>query len=595
MQPINHDNYRSLLSAIERGDYISCKKGHWKTDNGVIRFIRWIFGRETDRLQNIVKTFVTALDELEAQSYHNRIDETITAQNIARLSGAIERYVGQNRSCAQSLNEMKLKVVSLKYRTQVLLPGAGSPALTQQFQQLVRDWKESDPLFHDKELKPWDLAKIDEFCQYPEFAQHLIDNPQQAYLQFKIAIRDNVQVNALVEFNHHVVDILYKCHMTCRIGAFSQPLLNVWSQGPKKNLELTIEGNPIDILNPNKVVTFSDGFQTTLTAIFKSFKYLNVQPSSGEYEFFRDGLRRWNGHKWGPKLVGRSGYNSIDVTVDRFWEKPDFPIYDIVNKEHIQRKYQIQIQDPLKTIQVLEATRSTQGIGLDGHGYTIFYIPTEDANNYKVIPVGLYANQFPVGEFEKASFIADTVPGTIVFPDPNYTYTRQKASIATEISDEQLEMQMKRLAATRINGGWFMWTWENCCHYAKKLFMEVIEDPALHSIIKKRTFKVLFLDCKPDNCFISLIQKGYRVVQIPYLKTIYEEFVFLILGTWRSLTVTETVIEENEEYQHIIKKSSYQSKFCKSIVNNLPGVFHDHVEKGEIPGAVLSYGHGRYA
>jgi hypothetical protein len=593
MQPIIN-NYNRFADDLNRNHYISCDKGQWKTDNAIVRFIRWLFGWESKRLQNIVKTFNSILDQLESQPFYYRVDETITAQSIINLSNSIHNYTHHDNSCSRALNEMKLKIISLRYRMQISEPERSTEDLKQNFRQLVLRWKEHDPLYVNKALDAADERKVEEFCRYPEFAQHLVNHPEQAFHQLKIGIRDNVDVRALIEFNHHVTKILYESHLTCRVGAFSQPLLKVWD-GHKKNLELIIEGRQVDILNPQLAVTFSDGFRATIQDIFHSYKHLNNQPTSGEYEFFMDGLRRWNGHQWGPKKMGQEGYHSIDVSQPRFWEKPDFPIYDIVTKEQIERKYQIAIRDPSSSIQVLEATRLNRGIGLDGHGYTIFYIPGRDPGTYKVIPVGLYANRFPVTHFEKASFISATTPGTIVFPDPNYTYTRQKASIAKEISDEQLEMQMRRIAATRINGGWFMWTWENCCHYAKNLFLNVIEnDPRLHSIIKKRTFKVPFIECRPDQWLITLIQKGYKICQLPYLKTAYEEFTFLILGTRRELSVKESVFEDNQEFVMLKTKSSYTSKFCRSKTNNLPAVFHNHVERNEIPGAVLIYGHGRF-
>lgn len=595
MQPINTDNYTLFTEALNQNQYISCKNGQWKTDGCIVRFIRWLFGWETNRLQNIITTFNQVLDQQESIPIYFRVDQIITAQNLVTLAQTIENYTRHDAKCSRGLNEMKLKIISLKYRMQISMPQDDpNEELKEQFKQLVVNWKQHDPLFHDATLHPADLRKIDEFCRFPEFAQHLINHPRQAYHQFKIAIRDNVDVEALIEFNHHISRILYDCHMTCRIGAFAQPLLKVWNLERKK-LELLVEGNPVDILDPNRVVRFTDGFEATIGDIFRSYRHLNTQPTSGEYEFFKDGLRRWNGHHWGPKKVGAEGYHSIDVSKPRFWEKPDFPVYDTVSKEHIERKYNIHIRDSKSSIQVLEATRSNRGIGLEGHGYTLFYVPRNDGT-YRVIPVGLYANLFPVNYFQNASFIADTVPGTIVFPDPNYTYTRQKASIAKEISDAQLELQMRRIAATRLNGGWFMWSWENCCHYAKNLFMNIIEDDvALRNIIKKRTFKIPFIDCRPNQWFITAIQKGYRVCQIPYIKTVYEELIFLILGTWRELTVKQTTISENRDVTRVIKKSSYESKFGQSKTNNLPAVFHQHVERNEIPGAVLSYGHGRFA
>jgi hypothetical protein len=232
---------------------------------------------------------------------------------------------------------------------------------------------------------------------------------------------------------------------------------------------------------------------------------------------------------------------------------------------------------------------------LQGHGYNLFYIPTGNGTTYKVLPLGLYSDQFPTDWLDKISFIGNTVPGTIVFPDPNYTYTLQKASVAKTITREQLAVQLKRIAYTRQNGGWFMWCFENCCYYAKNLFLKILapNDP-LAPIIKKHTFKVQFIDSKPEG-LIYLIQWVYKMCQNFILKPIYEEFTALLLRTRRKLTVRETLINDNNEIVNVEStKSAYNSKFGLKQKNNLPAVFHTHIENNEIPGAVLTYGHERF-
>lgn len=596
MQPINADNYIPLRDSLLQNRYISCSEGQWRVDSCLLRFVRWIFRTDSDRLLNIVNVFNKTLEDMESVPFHNSADEKITADHVISLSEAIENYTKSNPKTAHALNRMKLKIISLKYRMNINT-GAKEVhdlnVLKEGLKSAVSRWKEQDPLFSDKALSPHDFRKIDQFIKYPEFAQFLIEHPEQAAQQFKIAIRDNVDVKALVEFNHHVTDFLYKSHLTGRIGALARKQLRVSDRNSTKNLELRFRNHGwVNILDRNHVHTFSNGRQVALRAIFDSYRSLNHQPTSGEFEIFYDGLDLWNGHEWGAKKEGAEGYETLDVSQPRYWEK--LPVYDIATKEQIQRKYHINIKDAASSIQVLESTRLTLGISLEGHGYTIFYIPTGDGVTYKVFPFGLYANTFPTNSCQNASFIGDTVPGKIVFPDPNYAYPRQKASLAIEISPRQLEMQMRRIAATRLDGGWFMWTWENCCHYAKNLLLKVIDEKSeLHSIVKKRTFKVPFLQARADNWFINAIQTGYKACQFPFVKPAYEEMVFALLGTWRTLPVKETVFEDGHEFILLASKSSYQSKFCKSITNNLPSVFHSHVERGEIPGAVLSYGHGR--
>jgi len=595
MQPINSDNYTLFTETLLQNQYISCREGQWKANNCILRFVRWLFRWETDRLKSIIQVFNKILDDQESIPFHNRLDEKITAENLVTLSQAIEDYTKHDPKTSNALNVMKLKIISLKYRMNINNTGHDQIYLRDSLKQAVVHWKQQEPLFPDKTLSRHDIRKIEEFIHYPEFAKFLIDHPRQAAHQFKIAIRDNIDVRSLVEFNHQVTEFLYRCHLTGRIGSLAKQQLKVSGAGSQKNLELLFRNHGwVNILERDRVHIFSNGRQVALQTIFDSYRSLNYQPTSGEFEIFYDGLDLWNGHEWGPKKEGASGYDTLDVTQPRFWEK--LPVCDIATKEHIEQKYQINIKDTASSIQVLESTRLTLGISLEGHGYTIFYVPTGDGVTYKVFPFGLYAITFPTNSFQNASFIGDTVPGKIVFPDPNYAYPRQKASIAVEISPQQLEMQMGYIAATRLNGGWFMWTWENCCHYAKNLLLKVIEEKNdLHRTIKKRTFKIPFLEARADNSFIAAIQKGYKVCQFPFVKPAYEEMCFALLGTWRTLPVKETVIEEDHEFILISFKSSSRSKFCKNSTNNLPSVFHTHVERGEIPGAVLSYGHGRIA
>lgn len=607
--PLINSSIDNLTNALNRGDYVSCAEGRWQIDNFIVRFVRWLFRLDDDRIASVVRNLTAYIAELEVRrpaivrgGEIERHTQKVLVHLIQDMAAAVDRYAQpylNNRKAQTELGRFRVQFQGFLYRMGQVNDGKDRLAQADQAQvpamvQIFARYKQNDPMYHDKVIQRFERQKIEELCRYPDLCRVIVNHPEAANHVFKIAVRENIEVPAVVEFPH-TVNKLYRSHMTCRIGGFARKLLEV-DAAEQKHLNLLVQGNKYSITDPTSEIVFRDRSRATVGQILESYKNLNDQPSSGEYDFFLDGLRKWNGHEWGPKKTNGDGYHSINYRVDKWWDAPDFPLFDTIAKEELERLYNIRIEGENNCVQVLISTRNSPGVTLQGHGFIVLYLPMPGSERYRVLPFGLYANQFPVTSLEKATFIGSTLAGTIVFPDPNYTYTRQKACLAQAITPKQAEEQLRRITLTKIHGGWFMWSFENCCFYAKNLFMNTISrDHRLYPIVKRRLFKVLFQDADSEG-LIKFIRISYMLFQKIGLKKPYERLANWALGAGRTLNVNETRLLPDGRVEVVpATRSALTSKFGTKQKNNLPSVFHTHVERGEVPGAVLIYGHGRNA
>lgn len=574
----------SFISTLEKHQNIRCSSdGTWSVKGRLSTWADRFLKKEDPRLLNVFIDRLHKLEKIPVQ--FNPFELSIigywrSAPQKVDFSQWIKaaKVVAQNhRHChskkvLKTLKELKVEIVKLEYRVQKENGGRDRKRKwgqdhrsVKKLKTLVLEWKVKQPLYlpNQHKLTKEDLEKIDQMCAYPALIKRLLKDENQLDRFLKYAIRDNIGIDELAQFSRQIED-LHKSLMIGRIGAFSRKLLSVEVQNNQKVLNLLIENRRVNILDRSQMINFSDGTSMTLDTVFKDFFNKNFVP--GKLEFFYEGIRPWNGHQWGND----SGV--VDPQEERFWEK--FPLFDLISAEKIEEKYQIRATNPDDWIGVIESSCQSTALDLDNaHGYMLFFIP-EDENQYRVIPIGMFALNFPNTFWERFRFIADTKPGLPVFPDPNYYYShRCKASYPIALTEEEGIMLLKEIGLKKREGGVFQWAWENCAFFAQNTFAKILKMEHEGGKVPE-LFKVHFSQCRPEG-FLKAVHRCY-VATPKILKRIYEYCLHILLGSWRSLTVIENGIS--------VKKSSFNTPFGSHTFVNIPAAMHHRVK-------VVNYGH----
>ena len=279
----------------------------------------------------------------------------------------------------------------------------------------------------------------------------------------------------------------------------------------------------------------------------------------------------------------------MDTTKPEWYEKT--PTLDIRSKEYIESRFKIKIQ-PGQWVTVLEASRRNELDVDKAHGYSLIYQPIGQ-NKYRAYSFGAFPLTFPQNTRELATFIGNTVKGTIAF-DPNYFYSnRQKASWPKAVDENVAKALLEEIGTYRNLGIAFQFGWDNCAHFIRNLFISVFEK--MHVEIKvPNFFEKKFVKIKPLNPALRAIQKVFKKTPkelMPLLKLAF----IVIFGATRSVTV----IENGKK----IKKSLSKSPFFSRNKINAPSAMHYRIKKERLKKAVdpalkekfadcvLNYGH----
>lgn len=617
--PKIQEDIKGFIQALSSSTALVCnQQGDWKPQHWLGRMISHLFSREND---SILDAFINCFYDLEKkpiafydeasilESQRQEYQDWITAAKLlSRIKGN-----STSKTTQEKVNLLKAEIIKLRYRIgrdnggldPLVPPFERNETLFNEIKTEAHKWKQAQKLYpkEQQDLTDEDLSKIYALSCYPKYMKRLLQSKKQRDLFFKFALRDNIGISELCRYTQEINN-LYSCHMIGRIGAFSRQMLGInieqrIEDGQYKvyqSLTLLIENQKVNILDKSQLFTFSNGKTVSLSDIFKDFSNKNLCP--GDYEFFFDGIRPWNGHEWGEKKLNEETYQTVDSLQDHYWDQ--FPLFDLITQDKLEKRYQIEIQDERQWVGIIESSRQCPTRDLDNaHGYMLLYIPLPNrkAHNpyragkadmkeqkvYKVIPIGMFATHFPNSCWEKLTFVASTVKGIPVFPDPNYFYShRQKASYPVLLSEEEGIKIFKEIGIKKAEGGIFQWSWENCSYFAQNTFAKVLNEKELRIPM---IFKKHFKKCEPQG-FIGIIHWVYlKTFIFNWLRRAFEEFMHWLLGSRRTC--------KGIEYGIPFEKSAYSSPFGQKSWVNLPAAGHQRILKEKFGQGigVVTYGH----
>ena len=513
---------------------------------------------------------------------------------LVEVSHQIEAVVHMPfRTRKQQKQNALLKLEFLRFKYRLTKEGGGFDKeevdldLTEQLNQLLSKWKHSDKKFFSKELDDADHFQMRALSCYKEIALLLLENEELCFDFFKLYIRGNIGVDEICQYN---IARFRKYKIHDRFGAFvNQKTLKIIEENGEKYLGVLCEGRYINALDKKQIIEFRDGTKIQWKQLLNIFKKKDDKP--GEFEFFYDGILHWNILKWGPEKTDLNQYikklnrtfiqKIIDffaklftrksqpvyepTSISSFQDIHKLPVFDLLTKAQLEEKYKITITDPQACLRTTEASRKFAEIDdMNSHAYSIFAMP--NANNlYQIYPFGAFASLWPVGVFDKVSFLGGTHQGDIAYADMNYFYSfRQKASQTKQISLREFERNFEEILAMKKEGFSFQLMWHNCTRLQERL------DPE-HSI---QYFQKHYQECYIDGALVA-IQNTWKKCS-PFWRKFYEKLMFNILRTRRKFN----------------QDSLYHTPFRTDLMIRVPAIHHEKILQGIVPG-VISYGHYR--
>lgn len=623
----------NFTKALNGGLSVDCDRtGVWYEDGLCMRFIRWLFGWEDDRLVRVAAAFNKILDQLEKVPVKfNGSPVEMDAQKQTfhlhlQAAEAVKKRLEEmnTASCNAMQAELALRVAALKYRIEEANgglskeEGTASLALFKEVRALAEQWKQGYDLYTEKTLSASELIMLEGVSRYPEFVKLLIKNSGLSSFFFKWSLRDGCSVDAFVQFPSLSAE-LKNGLMAGRIGKFSSLItllhqknletgefvkigesLNPWEKHYTLPVEI-LEGETLavkneSLLDEDKVLNLNLNYKQTMKEVVASVA--NRNRKTGNIEML--GRRRLENGEWlAPRLAN---YNSIEVApynpASKEFELIDLteknmgwwksiPPLDTVEKSELKMLYGI---NEIKDGEWFAVVRSSREDGeldvVKSHGYLDVLIP-DGKGHYMIYPFGKFAAEafWPVTLIEKALFITDTVPGKVQCPDENhYMPQRQQAKAVVPISDkdglELMEMIRKDLLEARKGNTVFQFPWENCAWWVQKL-MEKLLGPAKHGGPIPNYFRTPLLDARPKNQPLPLLFRICRSFEGTLQDLVVKVIEFSLLA-WRG---TEVEVKGKK-----VEKTVMNSGHMKKLEIYHPSSLHEKIKAKQIKESQITMG-----
>lgn len=614
-------SFDALAQAIDSHQTISMnRKGVWRKENWVVRFIFWLFDLEEANLRKISGIIAVHFCRLENMPLFFHADRITTANQHQRFQGYLkvanalaERLKKANspRSIAAS-DLLKKGIVALNYRMTSENGGidkAGDTEIAaeqvEKLEELVGEWKQRNRLFQgeDKNLHPVDLANIRKTCQYPQFVDLLIKDPLMQKEFFSWVFKNCNPPSAFIEYPG-IAKRLSGCLLSGRIGRFAyENVLSIDRKKISKKLKLKAQvkvlrlpfnGKKVSILDETKLVAFRGKHIASIKTVFEVMKKKNDDP--GDYEFIgKDGFQNWNSHKLAYWDEEKREWIRPDLSKNRWWEQ--LPDFEILSKEALTHRYAL--KEDIRNDQwllVACASRQSPKENIDDcHGYIEPLIPTGDGK-WRLYSWGKFAHKFPQNCFQKLGIIGSTVKAAYVYPDPNPSYSgfRQQAAVPFIVSEELGMRYMEERIKGNILKAWsgnliFMYGYENCA-YEPQTDLEAILGKEHEGGRVPNLYMTPFLSAgasQPVESIFRGLKSCPKWLQSGILKV--AEWA---ICSWR----TQTIVDNNGKK---VKKSLSRSAFRKGVeiaINGkvqkvfqyiyLPSHLHRQIIQGTLQGVI---------
>lgn len=497
--------------------------------------------------RHIEKAAVFLSDRLNAIEMERITDlpadiETLCLEIISHLEG---------KKAGEILQE---KLFGYRYRKEKEVQFEDAALVFNAFAK-AEEWKKNEPFFWEKELSSEEKALIAPLVRkYGRIFRWILSSEERSSLLWIWLIRDQLPGSIFFEFPYFR-DRLIRARMTGRVGRTG--ILRLKKEGSTKKVTLLIEGQEVEVTDPDKEIVLGEGWILTLNEIFQIFEEKKFLP--GNLECFSTGIHNWNSHllgRWNP----RERKWIVSPLHEKWWEQ--LPCFEALTEEQVKERYRI--QDGNWGI-VARAARERPNLDYENtHAYLELVIPVEGV--YRIYHLGKFARKFPKNLLELMQTFSATVPGTVAYPDENvYNTDRQHMGFVFEITEDKgllcMEFIKKEIEKARNNRMAYQIATENCGKWTQDVLDHVIDKEKMPNL-----FYTSLIDAEPRG-----IMKGI----FSWIRRLRPEFRALALnvihypwGSWKGSWIHE---KEGEEVFKTITRSS----FWQDTLVHLPAHLHE--------------------
>lgn len=592
------ESLESFTNALETKKPVTIdRKGNWHVEGIFMRTFRKIFKLENSRIASVCHAFNRCLDDLEKIPPHFNagttdltVDHKEMFDRFIQTSRALSDYSIKSRNVKvkRELTLMDQKMTAVRYRIWLDDPREINFESLDRITGLAEEWKKGVKLFEGVDLTDSDREKLEEVCEYPEFVEHLENNPKLRDLFFKWIIRYNNPVKQFVEYPERC-QRMSQVYLAQRVGRFAGEHFKILVREKEPGIDekvLTLpfellsengdlEVKDVSVLNESKVVTLREGYQTTLEKMFAAFSRKEKAPE--DFEFFGDqGIINWNSHYHSWRNA-EGEYKGIDYLKERWWEQ--LPVFEVISKDELEERYDLEIEDG-NWMGVVKSTSESLELDVDrSHGYLEVAIPMGN-DEYQILDFGKFAEKYPEHSLDYVSFLANTYRSHLEYPDSNEFYSqRQHAAAPFELTPEkgrELMVEIQRTLIRSEEGNLiFQFAYENCAWWPQHVFKKILGDNCPDFFYEKS------LNAKPSNPILGKIFSGIRkapkVLHKPLLRAVE-----IILIPWRGVYVIKR--------GRLVKKTLAKTPFGKVQKMWNPSALHQRIKSGTIKGVVY-FGH----
>lgn len=531
------------------------------------------------RLRLQIKRYMTLLDQCERiplllDKSSRKHPKVLTIQS-RYLDGAIalESYLLRHQFSKNSslFHRFKLKVISLLYRLEEIVPTDPDLSLYQQLLSEAKKWKQNEKSFWRTAISFQEEIILQRCCGFSYYVGEVLKNKKSLNELFKWVLRDKMPIEVWVKFPA-MAALLHRALMVGRISRMGGAPLKISEipQGDNSDLvEVTLtlpfEGKEVNILDPHKKVKFKGDYTLSIQEIFAVFA--NKKYAAGNLEFLQEGIVNWNTFKLAYWSAPEKHYVAIDLLRPEWWKQ--LPSFETLSLSKARERYGPQLDGENWNFSI-RASREDHSLDFDrSHSYLEVAIPI-DKTSYQIYDFGKFATWFPKDEWDRMWNFSVFSPAVIAYPDENVFYThRQHVNFSHLTTAEEggkiMESIKNDMIEARKGNLVFQIESENCGKWIYGVL-----SPHLGAERVPNHYLLPLVETEPKGVvkwIFNTLKKLPKKIQVKILAYLHLPF-----GAWKGVSL-------KNESGETVHRNLIKSDFWKDTVVYLPAMLHHKYEQ----------------
>lgn len=411
-------NPAAFLEALQTSSVVCTTKGHWYSENCLMRIIRWLIcWFEDNRLERVVRVFSYFAEKNGVQftkegalSPESQKRYELYQKMGKEIESQLQNRCFKTSVAHEALRTLRMSMLSMEYRFEKIKPQqVVDETVYKELHSMAIAWKNAQLLRNeDKALTDGDVARLKEAACYTAFtSEFLLKDNAVRNTFFKWTIRNRLPSSVFVEF----VNTQKRIHdalLASRIGFYGGHLLNITGKSAEeraksnqlhKDLTLPFEQpngqyQAASITDKTNTVTLSYNYKLTVAKVFNICKHKN--DLWGKIEMSAKGMSNWHSGRMARWNAERGHYERIDVTHPNWWKQ--LPPMKQISLKEAQAMFGAKA-DGINWLGRNMATRSDEKLVMQGtHAYNLVYIPERNESGevvYSIHPFTKSTEDFP--------------------------------------------------------------------------------------------------------------------------------------------------------------------------------------------------------